>query len=120
MFLAWKLDTNMEHDRDKRGKYMLMMVQLKVGDVFKAWLKVHREEVAFKEIKSVGTSKVQVEESKADIKRLNFENSGKVRTVNDARSAAEKVKRLVSTPPSLTVLASRRSFPNLTPPLSLR
>lgn len=93
MFQAWKQDASMEADREKRGKFMMMMVQLKVGDVFKAWLKVHKEEQALNIGTSVLEAKAAAESAKVDIKRLNYENSKKIPLKAAAQDLAQKAKR---------------------------
>jgi len=51
MFSAWKFEVSMSHAREKRGKYMLMMMQLKIGDVFKVWKDYTKENRTFREVR---------------------------------------------------------------------
>ena len=67
MFSAWKLDVSMAHAREKRGKYMLMMMQLKIGDVFKVWKKYTKENKRYSEISEVSKTKQKIANTKLEI-----------------------------------------------------
>lgn len=85
----------MAHAREKRGKYMLMMMQLKIGDVFKVWKKYTKENKRYSEISEVSKTKQKIANTKLEIKKLHLKNSGGIGKNRDARLGAEKAKRKV-------------------------
>ncbi|GMH56331.1 hypothetical protein TrLO_g10324 [Triparma laevis f. longispina] len=94
-FDAWRLEVNIGHEREKKGKYMLMMMSLSVKDVFKVWKKWAKENKRYGEMDGVAKAKEKVELTKAEIKKLHLKNAGGIGGNRKARNLAETAKRKV-------------------------
>ncbi|GMI09227.1 hypothetical protein TrVE_jg1230 [Triparma verrucosa] len=94
-FDAWRLEVSIGREREKKGKYMMMMMSLSVKDVFKVWKKWAKENKRFGERDAKEKAKELVATTKAEIKKLHLKNAGGIGGNRKARDAAEKAKRKV-------------------------
>jgi hypothetical protein len=93
MFSAWKFEVSIAHEREKKGKYMFMMMQIKISDIFKVWKDYTKENRTFREMSANIQAKEKIADMKVQLKKLNLRNSGGIGENRNARTAAEKAKR---------------------------